>query len=66
MCDVSDPVLIPPKYPLPQGPPITRAGLMTKLMNRSLKAKLPRLFSKGKHIEKSNTVKIKKRKVRYW
>lgn len=55
-----------PNYAEPKGPQVAVPGLMTKVMNRSLKAKLPRLFSKGKHIESKSTIKIKEKKVKYW
>lgn len=49
----------------PAGPPMARPGLMTKVMNKALKTKLPRLF-RGKGIESQSTIKIKHKKVKYW
>lgn len=44
----------------------SQAKPMIRLMNKALKAKLPRMFARGKTIESQAAVKIKHKKVKYW
>lgn len=44
----------------------SQAKPIIRLMNKALKAKLPRMFSRGKTIESQSTIKIKHKKVKYW
>lgn len=59
------PLATVPKSIAPEAPAMARPGLMTKVMNRALKTKLPRLF-RGKGIESKSTIKITHKKVKFW